>query len=131
MAQKQKIRVSRLFSEDFKKLLVKDFEKGKLSVGELAELYSIDRTVIYRWIYRYSTYQKRNIKVVEMSVSSTQKIKELQKRISELERIVGQKQLNIDFLEKMIELAKEELGIDIKKKCDTPPSAGSTKTKGQ
>jgi hypothetical protein len=63
-----------------------------------------------------------------MADSSKQKLKELQKRISELERIVGQKQLNIDFLEKMIEIAKNEYGIDIKKNFDTPPSTGSEKT---
>jgi transposase len=66
--------------------------------------------------------------VVEMADSSKQKVKELQKRVADLERIVGQKQLNIDFLEKMIEIAKDHFGIDIKKNFDTPPSAGSEKT---
>ena len=60
-----------------------------------------------------------------MTDSSEKKVKELNKRIEELERIVGQKQLNIDFLEKMIELAKEQYGIDIKKNSSTPPSTGS------
>lgn len=129
MAKKQRLQVKRLFSEDFKKSVISDYESGKFSVRELASLYAVHSTVIYRWIYRYSTYQKRNIKVVEMSDSSSQKVKELQKRIAELERIVGQKQLNIDYLEKMIELAKAELGIDIKKNSDTPQSGGSTNKK--
>lgn len=129
MAKKQRLQVKRLFSEDFKKSVISDYESGKFSVRELASLYAVHSTLIYRWIYRYSTYQKRNIKVVEMSESSSQKVKELQKRIAELERIVGQKQLNIDYLEKMIELAKEELGIDIKKNSDTPQSGGSTNKK--
>jgi transposase len=63
-----------------------------------------------------------------MADSSKKKLKELHQRIQDLERIVGQKQLNIDFLEKMIELAKDSYGIDIKKNSDTPPSAGSEKT---
>jgi len=63
-----------------------------------------------------------------MANSSEHKLKELQKRISDLEQIVGQKQLNIDFLEKMIELAKGQYGIDIKKNSDTPPSSGSETT---
>ena len=130
MQQGRKIRVKRVFSIDFKKLLVQEYEKGKLSVPELAELHDIGPAVIYRWIYRYSTYQKRNIKIVEMSESSTHKIKELQKRIQDLERVVGQKQLQIDFLEKMMEIAKAEYGIDIKKNSDAPPSNTST-TKGK
>jgi transposase len=131
MAKKQRLQVKRLFSEDFKKSVISDYESGKFSVGELATLHAVHSTLIYRWIYRYSTYQKRNIKVVEMSQSSSLKVKELQKRIAELERIVGQKQLNIDYLEKVIELAKEEQGIDIKKNSDTPQSAGSTNKNAQ
>ena len=46
-----------------------------------------------------------------MADSSKKRLKELSQRIGELDRIVGQKQLNIDFLEKMIELAKDEYGF--------------------
>lgn len=129
MRKKTQINSRRVFSEEFRKALVSDFESGKLSVGELSEIHSISSSIIYRWIYRYSSYQKRNIKVVEMADSSTYKVKELQKRIADLERALGQKQFTIDFLEKMIELARQQYGIDIKKNSDTPPSAGSSNTK--
>jgi hypothetical protein len=36
----------------------------------------------------------------------------LQKRIAELEQAVGQKQMKIDYYEKFIELASEEVGQD-------------------
>ena len=127
---KREIRLKRSFSEDFKKDVVKDYESGKLTALELSTLHGINHCLVYKWIYRYSLYQKQNIRVVEMSESSTKKLKELQKKVAELERILGQKQLNIEYLEKMIELAKEELGIDIKKNFDTPHSNGST-SKGQ
>ena len=65
--------------------------------------------------------------VVE-SLSDTRKIAALKERVKELERIVGQKQIQVDFFDKMIELAEEEYGIDIKKKCSTPPSAGTGST---
>lgn len=129
--KRKQIQPARIFTEDFKKSLVKEYESGKLAVRELSELHRIRAAIIYRWIYRYSTYQKKCIKVVEMSESSTMKLKELQKRIAELERIVGQKQLNIDYLEKMIDLAGEHYNIDIKKNFDTPQSTGSTRTEGQ
>lgn len=58
-----------------------------------------------------------------------QKLKELQNRIAELEQALGQKQMNIDYLEKMIELAKEQYDIDIKKNSNTPQSGGSKTTK--
>ena len=128
MTKKIVLRASRIFTEEFKKSCVKDYETGQFSVQELSKLFQIQPVLIYRWIHKYSAYNKRRLKIVEMADSSKQKLKELQKRISELERIVGQKQLNIDFLEKMIELARDQYGIDIKKNLDTPPSTGSGKT---
>ena len=128
MTRKITIQSRRIFSEEFKKTCVKEYESGQFSVLELSKLYQINAVIIYRWIYKYSAYNKRRIKVVEMASSSKEKLKELQKKISDLERVVGQKQLNIDFLEKMIEIAKNEYGIDIKKNFGTPPSTGSGKT---
>ncbi len=128
MTKQITVKSKRLFSEEFKKSCVKEYETGQFSVLELSKLYQIQTVVLYRWIYKFSAYNKRRIKVVEMTDSSKQKLKELQKRISDLERAVGQKQLNIDFLEKMIEIAKDQYGIDIKKNFNTPPSAGSEKT---
>ena len=128
MTKKIVLRATRIFSEEFKKTCVKEYETGQFSVRELSKLYQIKPVIIYRWIHKYSAYNKRRIKVVEMADSSKQKLKDLQKRIDELERVVGQKQLNIDFLEKMIEIAKEQYGVDIKKNSGTPPSAGSEKT---
>ena len=53
----------------------------------------------------------------------------MEERIKELERSIGQKQIKIDFLEKMIDIAKSDLDIDIKKNYDTSQSAGSGKTR--
>jgi len=57
-----------------------------------------------------------------MKESSSQKLKAMEKRLKELEAIVGQKQIKIDYLEKMIDLADQEFGIKIKKNSDTPQS---------
>jgi len=51
----------------------------------------------------------------------------LLRQIADLERVVGQKQLEIDFLEKMINIASNNLKVDIKKNFDTRPSNGSEK----
>lgn len=126
--KKVRVQTRRIFSEEFKKARVSEYESGKFTVSELSRLFDIQTALVYRWIYRYSKYNKKSVKVVEMSQSSTKKLKDLELRIKELERAVGQKQLKIDYLEKMIELAKEEFDIDIKKNSDTPQSGGSRKT---
>ena len=125
---KVEINSRRVFNEEFKKTRIKEYESGKFTVKEIGRLFRIQTAVIYRWIYKYSTYNKKSVKVVEMNESSTKKLKDFELRIKELEQIIGQKQLKIDYLEKMIELAKEELNIDIKKNSDTLQSGGFSKT---
>jgi transposase len=126
--QGKKLRKRRVFSEEFKKARVKEYEKGELSVLEISRLYGISFQAIYSWIYKYSIYNKKGLIIVDIKTSSTQKIKELKDQVKELERVVGQKQLNIDYLEKMMEIAKDELNIDIKKNFDPQQSTGSLKT---
>jgi transposase len=119
------LQIRRNFSEEFKKSCVKDYESGKHTIKELSLLFDIHASNIYLWIYKYSVYNKKKVRVVEMEDSSLKKVKDLQDRIKELERIVGQKQLNLDYLEKMIDLAKEQYGVDIKKNFNTLQSNGS------
>ncbi|TXE03450.1 transposase [Gelidibacter salicanalis] len=115
----------RIYSEEFKLQIVHDFESGQFSVIQLEKLHGISNPTIYKWIYKFSTFNEKGSRVVEMKDSSTQKLKQLQTRIKELEAIVGRKQISIDYLEKMIDIAKDEFDIDIKKNSNTPQSTGS------
>jgi transposase-like protein len=125
----QQVKGKRHFTETFKKKIVEEYERGKFTVKELEKIYHVSNVSIYSWIYKYSFYNKKSIKVVEMTESSNKKLKQLETRINELERSVGQKQLYIDYMEKMMEIAKDELGVDIKKNYNTLQSSGSDKIK--
>lgn len=127
-ANLRSIRKHRIYSEEFKKQLVKEFESGRYSVAQLERLHGVPNPSIYNWIYKYSTFNEKGLRIVEMKDSSTQKMKELEARIKELESAVGRKQIKIDFLEKMMDIAKDELDIDIKKNFSTSQSTGSGKT---
>lgn len=61
--------------------------------------------------------------------SESKKLEQMKQRIAELERAVGHKQMQIDYYEKFIELASDEVGQDLKKKYDSAASNGSSKTK--
>ena len=61
-------------------------------------------------------------RIVVETQSDAKELLNLKKKIAELERIVGQKQMLLDFKDKMIEIAEEEYGVDIKKKFGTKPS---------
>ena len=124
-----KLHKRRAYSEEFKLARVKEYETGEFTVKEISRIFQIARIVLYRWIHKYSTYNKRATVLVEMKDSASKRLKDYEKRISELEQALGQKQLKIDFLEKIVELAKERFNIDLKKNSDTPPLTGSSKTK--
>ena len=115
MKKVHKINARRKFSEEFKKSRVKEFELGQFTVSQLSRMFKVQNQVLYRWIYKYSNYNTKKCIVVEEKDSSSQKLKSFEKRVAELERMLGQKQIRIDFLEKMIDIAKEDYEIDIKK----------------
>jgi transposase len=123
------IRTPRKFTDDFKRQVVKEYESGTFSVRQLGRLYGLANQQIYSWIYKFSTFNEKGYRIVEAKDSSANKLKEMEERIKELERSIGQKQIKIDFLEKMIDIAKTDLNIDIKKNYDTSQSAGSGKTR--
>jgi transposase-like protein len=118
----------RSFSEEFKRIKVRELEKNISSVSDICKTYSVSRTSVYRWIYKYSIMAKKQVKQVVEAKSDTQKIRALEERIKELERIVGQKQLLLEFKEKMIEIAEATYGVDIKKKVSSKLSSGTTST---
>ncbi|MFC0877352.1 transposase [Saccharicrinis sp. FJH2] len=123
------IRKQRRYSEEFKRQVVSDYESGRLSVPQLEKLHGINNSVIYAWIYKYSTFNKKGYRVVEHNQSSQQKLKELEKKVKDLEAALGRKQIMVDYLEEMIQVAKDELDIDIKKNYSTLQSRSSAKKK--
>jgi transposase len=122
--EEQKLKHCRYFSPDFKKKRVQELENNLVTVSDICSTYKISRTSVYRWLYKYSTMAKKQLKQVVEAKSDTKKIQLLEEKIKELERIVGQKQILIDFQYKMIEIAEITYGVDIKKKLDSKPSAG-------
>lgn len=127
-ANLKQLKKSRIYSEEFKREIVKDFESGRFSVLQLKKLHSISDVTIYKWIHKFSTFNEKGSRVVEKKNSSSEKLKKLEARVKELEGIVGRKQITIDYLEKTIEIASDELNVDIKKNSNTLQSAGFVKT---
>jgi transposase len=117
-------RVTRYFSEDFKVRKVREIEQNLTRVTQLCREYSVSSTAIYKWIYKYSSMRKKGIKQIVEAKSDTVKINLLRDQVKEMERAVGQKQIMIEFLQKMIELAEDEYGIDIKKKFSSTQLSG-------
>ena len=109
----------RIFSTELKKEIVKDIEHGRYTVKEISEDYLVSKTSIYKWLNKYSRYLKSQNRLVVEKQSEQKRNQELKNRLKELERIVGQKQLEIDYLNRLINEANKIYKADIKKNFDT------------
>jgi transposase len=112
----KKSNVKRVFDLDLKLSLVKQIEKGELRVIDVSRIYGVSLTAIYKWLRKYSELYGNNNRVIVESKSLSKKNKEQYERIKELERALGQKQMRIDYLEKLVDTASDRIGEDIEKK---------------
>lgn len=117
----------RSFSENFKKEKVKELESGVTKVDDLCRQYEVSTTSVYKWLKLYGSKGKTAERMIVESLSDTQELLRLKMQVADLERMIGQKQILIDFKDKMIELAEETYGVDIKKKFFTKPPGSSGK----
>lgn len=68
--------------------------------------------------------KKKSSKQIVDATSDTRELIQLKGEIKKLQRIIEEKQILIDFKDKMIDLAETEYGLDIKKKLSDRPSTG-------
>lgn len=119
----------RHFSEEFKRKKVRELETGQSKIAEIVREYEVTRNSVYNWMDKFGTMKKKKpIRLVVETESDTKRIIELKEQVADLERKLGQKQILIDFKDKMIELAEERYGVDIKKNFSTQRSATTGKT---
>lgn len=132
MAQDKKtqleIRQKRIFSEAFKRQKVQQIVEKKIAIKDIVEHYGVTRMTVYRWLYQYSPHHQKGTNQVVQMESEEFKTQQLLKQVAELERSIGQKQLLLDYLEKLIAVASEELEVDIKKNFGRQPSNGTDST---
>lgn len=133
MARREQFQMSvserqrRKFSEGFKRKKVREIESGQSRVSEICHQYEVSTTAVYRWLAKFGTMKDKPERLIVESQSDTAQLLELKKRIAELERTVGQKQLLIDFQQKMIEMAEDYYQVEIKKKFSGKPLSTSGK----
>jgi transposase-like protein len=115
-------RKRRHFSESFKRKKVQEIESGQTKIADLCRQYDTVRGTIYQWLNKYGNMKSKKERLVIETESDTQQIIALKKENAHLKMIIGEKQIQIDFKDKMIEIAEDHYGVDIKKKFETTPS---------
>ena len=108
--------VIKRYSLSFKQKVVSEIESGKLSKAGAKRLYGIGGgTTIQKWIKQFGKLHLLN-KIVRIEMKDeVSKLKQLEKEKKELESALAQAHLKLATYESIIEVAEEELGIDLKK----------------
>lgn len=114
MEAKQKI--TKLYSFAFKQKVISEIESGKLTRAEARKLYGINGgSTINCWLKNHGKLHLLN-KVVRIEMKDeVSKLKQLEKEKKELESALANAHLKLITYETLIEVAEEELGVDIKK----------------
>jgi len=132
MNQKQRIQGlkgqrGRQFEYDlsFMHLVVREYMMGDLSMAQVAEKHNINRYQLRGWIRRFSSdLSEETPTTLILTEKESQDQELLKKQIEELTKKLTHSQMKITGLELMIDIAEEQLNIDIRKKSGTKQSNG-------
>ena len=115
------------YSTSLKLQIVKEVERGKLSVSSAQRKYGIQgRSTVVNWLRKYGNFDWENQTPSNMAKSPEQKIMELEAKVKLLEKQKAflEQQAHVSdskaiIFDMMIDLAEKEYQIDIRK--NSPP----------
>lgn len=124
-----KLKQRRIFSVAFKQEIVDLLNRKESTIAAVSAQYDLHPNQLYAWLHRYSptNYHKSTRMVIEHE-SDSLAAETLRKRVAELERLIGQKQIQVEYLEQIIAEASASYGVDLKKNSATKPLSGSVPT---
>ena len=106
----------RTFSEAFKREKVKEIESKRMTVSQVSKIYDVSKAAVYKWLSLYGSLQMKKERMVVEKISEAKKTERLLDKVGELEKLLGQKQVEIEYMKKVIEMGNEIAGVDIEKK---------------
>lgn len=121
-------RQRRFFSEELKRKIVKEIGAKLHTVAEIGKLYGVSTTAVYRWVYQYTPGLAPGTTQVVQMESEAERTRLAEQRVAELERALGRKQLELEVVEKILEVGSASLGFDLKKTFGTTQSNGTAPT---
>jgi transposase len=128
MTRPKQVKERNRYSDEFKRKIAKGYLDGQYSYSVAAEQYGLkDKFVvreIVKWYRRkYDLSQPNEIEAMAKSKKEkTPADSALEARIKELEQALDLEKLKTEALETMIDIAEEQLQIDIRKKSGSQQS---------
>jgi len=112
----------RRWTAEQKKAMVLEAEQPEMSISAVARKYEVHPNQLFRWRRLFHEGALLAVRAEEELVPSSE-IKELKRRIRELERMLGRKTMEAEILKEALEIAREKKLISrlpLLKKDDTP-----------
>lgn len=105
----------RRYSEAFKLQVVSEYEAGS-NISDLQKKYGITGgSTIRRWIKKYAKEGFRHELIRIQTAEEAGRVRELEKQVQELERVLGKVMLEKLKLESILEELEETYGVEVKK----------------
>ena len=124
-----KIEVRQMFDESFKRMVIEEYLATRCSKMELLRKYNIHfKSAIQTWMKKLGYEDTERHQRVKFDVSlpltlamptKSENVRELQKKIQELEQQLQDEKLRSEAYSRIIDKAEKELKVSIKKKHNT------------
>jgi len=98
-----------------KRRIANQYLEGDLSTTQLGEIYNVPHQSVSRWAQQFSSELAEEQIVIPMTEQEAKDFELLKRQNDALKKKLEDDQVKIFALETMIDLAKSELGIDLRK----------------
>lgn len=108
------------YSVAFKRQLVRQIEAAELTISEARRRYNIGgATTVQRWLRQYGKHDHTTEEQRIIMAEDVDRTRALEEKNQKLESALAEAHLKILTLESTLEVAKDDLGADVKKSIDT------------
>lgn len=112
---KQNQKVKKVYSPDWKREKIRLLEAGELRAIDLAKLYGVATSSVYRWRKEFGTRPPIETVVMEQD-SDYLKCLSMQKQINTQHSTIGKMHIQIEYLKGVISQINKQYNIDAEKK---------------
>ena len=102
----------RRFTPEQKRSLLAEAVKPGSSVSQTARRYGVSPSLLFKWKSAMDDATDKSLKKNERVVPESE-VREMKKRIQELERLAGKQAMKIDILEEAVKIAQEKKWISL------------------
>ena len=99
----------------FKRRVAQQYLNGDQSTTQLAQIFNIPHQTVSLWARQFSNELATEITIDVMNEQEQKDLSMLQKQVEALKKKLEYEQMRNFALETMVDLAKTELGIDLRK----------------